>query len=154
MKTKKTAYRPTWAEIDLNRLAFNYRQIKKAAAFKVKVLAAVKANAYGHGMVEVSRRLEKEGVDYLGVASVDEALVLRRAKVTVPILVMGIAFTKEEMQLALKYNITLTVADYQYAKTLNSQCSVRKKIKIHFFETSRLYRCGKLSIFLVNDSPF
>lgn len=139
---KNVTYRPTWAEINLKNLEFNYKQIKRAAGQKTKVLAAVKANAYGHGMVEVSRKLQSAGVDYLGVASIDEALVLRRAKIKAPILVLGVAFSKQEMRLAFKFKITLTVADYQYAKILNSQIPQKNKIKVHIKVDTGMGRLG------------
>ncbi len=139
---KNITYRPTWAQINLKNLEFNYRQLKRAAGKKVKVLAAVKANAYGHGILEVSRKLESAGVDYLGVASIDEALVLRYGKIKAPILVLGVAFSKNEMQLALKFNIALTVADYQYAQILNSQVPQKNKIKIHIKVDTGMGRLG------------
>ncbi|MCG2712194.1 MAG: alanine racemase [Candidatus Omnitrophica bacterium] len=139
---KNITYRPTWAEINLKNLEFNYRQLKRAAGQKIKVLAAVKANAYGHGILEVSRKLESAGVDYLGVASIDEALFLRRGKIMAPILVLGVAFSENEMRLAVKFNITLTVADYQYAKILNSHASEKNKIKIHIKVDTGMGRLG------------
>lgn len=142
MKNKNMTYRPTWAQINLKNLAFNFRQIKRVVGRKIKVLAAVKANAYGHGMVEVSRKLEESGVDYLGVASIDEALVLRKAKIKTPIIVLGIAFSKKEMQLAWKFKITLTVTDYKYAKILNSQIPLGKQLKIHVKVDTGMGRLG------------
>ncbi|HYW72083.1 MAG TPA: alanine racemase, partial [Pyrinomonadaceae bacterium] len=71
--------RPTWAEIDLEALAHNYRVIRDHVGDGVKLLAAVKANAYGHGAVECARRLEREGADWFGVALPEEGLELRRA---------------------------------------------------------------------------
>ncbi len=142
MKNTNSTYRPTWAEIDLKNLVFNYRQIKRVAGQKAKVLAAVKANAYGHGMVEVSKKLQGAGVDYLGVASIDEAMVLRNAGIKTPILVLGIASSKQEMQLAFKFKITLTVADYQYARDLNSQIPAKHKIKIHVKVDTGMGRLG------------
>ena len=139
---KNITYRPTWAEINLKNLEFNYRQLKRTAGQKTKVLAAVKANAYGHGILEISRKLESAGVNYLGVASIDEALVLRQGKIKAPILVLGVAFSKNEMKLALKFNITLTVADYQYAKVLNANITRKNKIKIHIKIDTGMGRLG------------
>ncbi|MBU4479371.1 MAG: alanine racemase [Candidatus Omnitrophica bacterium] len=135
-------YRPTWAEIDLGNLAFNFRQMKKLAGMKVKMLAAVKANAYGHGMVEVSRKLQKCGVDYLGVASVDEAVILRKANITAPILVLGPAFSSQEMKSAAALGITLTVADYSAALKLHRIAGSRRKIKVHIKIDTGMGRLG------------
>src|SRR5260370_31044158 len=81
--------RPTWAEIDLDALGLNFRVISEHVGPDVKVMAAVKANAYGHGAVECARRLEAEGVDWFGVALPEEGRELRSAGVTKPILCLG-----------------------------------------------------------------
>src|SRR5712692_2331051 len=81
--------RPTWAEIDLDALASNLRVIRQHLGHDVKVMAAVKANAYGHGAVECARRLAAEGVDWFGVALPEEGRELRRAGITKPILCLG-----------------------------------------------------------------
>ncbi len=76
--------RPTWTEIDLEAIVQNYRAMKARLSKDTNILAVVKANAYGYGMVEVARRLQKEKVPYLGVASVDEGITLRRAGIITP----------------------------------------------------------------------
>ncbi|MGQ0761199.1 MAG: alanine racemase [Acidobacteriota bacterium] len=81
--------RPTWAEIDLDALAHNFGVIRERVGSGVKVLAAVKANAYGHGAVECSTRLEREGVDWFGVALPEEGIELRTAGISKPILCLG-----------------------------------------------------------------
>src|SRR5258708_22544138 len=78
--------RPTWAEIDLDALGLNFRVIREHVGPDVKVMAAVKANAYGHGAVECARRLEAEGVDWFCVALPEEGRELRGAGITKPIL--------------------------------------------------------------------
>jgi alanine racemase len=81
--------RPTWAEIDLDALAHNLGVIRNHVGDAVNILAAVKANAYGHGSVECARRLEREGVDWFGVALPEEGIELRDAGITNPILCLG-----------------------------------------------------------------
>lgn len=81
--------RPTWAEIDLDALAHNFRVIRERVGPGVKVLAAVKANAYGHGSAECATRLEREGVDWFGVALPEEGIELRTAGISKPILCLG-----------------------------------------------------------------
>ena len=83
--------RPTRAEIDLGALTRNYRTLREAGP-AVEVLAVVKADAYGHGAVPVARTLEKAGVAFLGVALVEEGLVLREAGLRSEILVLGGAY--------------------------------------------------------------
>src|SRR6266850_874518 len=83
------AGRPTWAEIDLAALAANFRVIREHVGPGVKVMAAVKANAYGHGAVECARRLEAEGADWFGVALPEEGIELRNAGIRKPILCLA-----------------------------------------------------------------
>ena len=80
--------RPTHVEIDLDRLAANYRAIAAHVA-PARVMPILKANAYGHGLVEVARVLERIGAPYLGVAYLEEGLRLRQQGVRMPVLVLG-----------------------------------------------------------------
>ncbi|MGZ5482655.1 MAG: alanine racemase [Pyrinomonadaceae bacterium] len=91
-----TSGRPTWAEIDLDALAHNFRVIRERVGPSVKILAAVKADAYGHGAVECATRLEREGVDWFGVALPEEGIELRTAGTSKPILCMGGIWTGQE----------------------------------------------------------
>ena len=81
-------FRPAWATIDLGSLAHNYRVLKDHLPGEVSIMAMVKADAYGHGAVQVSKVLEDAGVAALGVATVEEGVELRDAGISVPILVM------------------------------------------------------------------
>ena len=83
------ARRPTWAEIDLNHLASNFNKIKRRVSPVARVMAVVKANAYGHGAVACARRLVKEGADWFGVALPEEAIELRAAGITQPVLCLA-----------------------------------------------------------------
>lgn len=90
------AQRPTWAEIDLEALAANFQLVRRRVAPEVKVMAVVKADAYGHGAVECARRLAREGADWFGVAMPEEGLELRRAGITRPILCFGGCWAGQE----------------------------------------------------------
>lgn len=81
--------RPTFAEIDLAALEYNFNVAKSSIPAKVGIMAMVKADAYGHGVIPISKRLEKCGVDAFGVATIEEGLELRDAKIDLPIIVMG-----------------------------------------------------------------
>ena len=81
--------RPTWAEIDLDSLAHNFQVVRETVGPAVKIMAVVKANAYGHGAVECARRLAHEGADWFGVAMPEEGIELRRAGINTPILCLG-----------------------------------------------------------------
>ena len=81
--------RPTWAEIDLSATAHNVRHVKRLVGPQVEVMAVVKAEAYGHGALEISRAALQAGATWLGVAALNEALPLRQAGIAAPILVFG-----------------------------------------------------------------
>ena len=81
--------RPTWAEVDLDALAWNFRAVRERVGPGVKVMGVVKADAYGHGAAECARRLEAEGAEWFGVATPEEAFALRRAGLTRPVLSFG-----------------------------------------------------------------
>ena len=134
--------RPTWVEINMANLAYNFRQVKKRIGLKVKVLAAVKANAYGHGIVESSRVLEKCGVDYFGVANVDEATVLRKAKIKAQVLVLGAVASANEVKAALRMRVSLTVTDYSNARLISRYASISRPIKIHVKVDTGMGRLG------------
>ncbi len=123
--------RPTWAEIDLGAIRHNLGQIKKLLGagkpLSPKIMVVVKANAYGHGLIEVAKTLEKLDVHYLGVASLDEAVCLRREGIRLPILVLG-TILPQEVDSALDYDVTLTVCSREVARTLNNKAKVLGKI--------------------------
>jgi alanine racemase len=81
--------RPTWVEIDLNNLAANFNKIKTRVSPVARVMAIIKANAYGHGAVACARRLASEGAEWFGVALPEEGIELRTAGITQPILCLG-----------------------------------------------------------------
>ena len=100
--------RPTVVEVSLARLAENFRAIQAAVAPAV-VMPIVKANAYGHGLVPVARHLVSLGARSLGVAFLEEAVALREAGVTVPVLVMGGIFG-DQIPIFLRHGLTLTAS--------------------------------------------
>ncbi len=100
--------RPTWAKIDLDALAHNFHLIQDCVGKEVKILAAVKADAYGHGAVECARRLAAEGVDWFGVAMPEEGIELRAAGNTKPILCLG-GFWKGQESACLGQRLTPVV---------------------------------------------
>ena len=114
----KIARRPTWAEIDLEALAGNLRVIRAQVGGGVKVMAAVKADAYGHGAVECARRLEAEGLDWFGVALPEEGIELRRAGISKPILCLG-GFWAGQENACLQQSLTPVVYRLDMIETLN-----------------------------------
>ena len=96
-------YRPTWAEIDLDALAANLAAVRQRVR-AAPILAVVKADAYGHGAVEVARALEAEGVETFGVALPEEGIELRRAGIARPIVLLG-GFTPEQAEPVLAHDL-------------------------------------------------
>ncbi|MBS4175489.1 alanine racemase [Bacillus sp. FJAT-49736] len=101
-------YRDTWAEIELDYLKENVKSVRKHLPSEINIFAVVKANGYGHGDVQVAKTAIEAGAHGLTVAFLDEALVLRRNGIHVPIIVLGAA-RPEDAPIAAIYNISLTV---------------------------------------------
>ena len=134
--------RPTFAEIDLDSLAFNLHSVKKFLKKDLLYMGVVKANAYGHGAVECSRRLEREGVDWFGVASPGEAFELRQNGITKPVLCFGGPWPGEE-GLILQHSITPVVFDLSYAERIARAARDRSvKAKIHVEIETGMGRVG------------
>lgn len=137
-------YRPTWAEINLSNLRDNFNWIKKIIPPQAKVMACVKADAYGHGLVPVARKLASCGADYFSVASIDEGIVLRQAGIKLPVLVLGMILEKDISPL-IKYNLAQTVCTEEMAKKLNDAGRISNKvISIHIKIDTGMGRLGIL----------
>ena len=128
-----------FAEIDLNALSHNLKITGQKTGNK-NILAVVKANAYGHGAVEVSRHLFKQGVSYLGTAFKSEAIHLRESGINTPILVF---FDRENIDEYFKYNLTPVVFDLSTAGKLSKEAVRRKRsIAIHIKIDTGMGRLG------------
>src|SRR4030095_23071 len=112
-------HRPTWAEVDLDALASNLHSIRDFIGEGIKVMGVVKDNAYGHGATECSTRLEAEGIDWLGVANVEEAIELREAGITTPILSFG-SFWPGQEPVLFHHDITPVVFELDRAGSLDA----------------------------------
>ena len=132
-------YRDTWAEIDLDAITHNVKQIKDLHPTK-EIFAVVKANGYGHGDAEVSKVAIEAGVSCLAVSGLDEALRLRQSGIEVPILVLGMTRLKD-VALAAENNISLTAHDEVWINHLVS-LPLEKKIKVHLKIDSGMHRLG------------
>lgn len=117
----------TWAEIDLCALEHNFHALKAMIPNDCKLLAPVKADAYGHGCVEISRRLEKLGCDMLAVACASEAKVLREAGIRTPILCLGNTLP-EYAHLLLRYDVIQAVGDLETARFLSANAVEAGKV--------------------------
>ena len=131
----------TWAEIDLDALAHNYRLLR-ALAPDSRFLGVVKSNAYGHGAAPVARKLESLGADMLAVACLDEAVELRKAGISIPILCLGQTPPKLAGEL-LEYGVTQTVGDLETGKALSAAAvAAGKTLNIHVKLDTGMGRLG------------
>ena len=138
----RARYRPTWAEVDLKAIEYNYKQVRRLVGKNISIMVVVKANAYGHGTVEVSQVLEKLGVNYLGVATTDEAVRLRDHEIKTPILVLG-SVLPDEVGVAVEKDITLTLASRELLEVIDRESEARKKrTKVHIDVDTGMGRIG------------
>ena len=138
----KIGYRPTWAEVNLKNLEYNFKKIKSLLRPQTRILVTVKADAYGHGLIPVSRRLAANGVDFLGVASIDEGIKLRKAGIKTPILVLGLIL-KKDIQPLFSYDLIPTVCDEKFAFALNARAAIlNKPIRLHIKVDTGMGRIG------------
>ncbi len=132
-----------WAEINLTHLSHNLKIIRSFTASKdTKVMAVVKADAYGHGAIEVSMRAIKCGVNALGVAIVEEGIELKKSGITVPIYVLGES-PPEAVEEAIKHNLILNINSYKSAQFVSKECErIRKKVMININIDTGMNRIG------------
>ncbi|MGG6310695.1 alanine racemase [Paenibacillus macerans] len=138
-------YRPTHAEIDLDALSRNFDELRRRQPADMKMLACVKANAYGHGAVPVAMELERIGADYLSVAFLDEALELRHAGIRLPILVLGYT-PPYGVRTAWEHDVTLNVFSEDVLEAIEAidPAEFPHKLKVHIKIDSGMGRVGLL----------
>ena len=137
----------TWIEIDRTAIRHNFDVFKKLISPGTKLMAVVKSNAYGHGLIDFSREVEKLGVDFIGVDSITEARALRREGVGLPILVLG--YTMPELfGEAVENDISLTVSTFETLEAI-AKAKLSKPLKIHIKVDTGMHRQG----FLAEDLP-
>lgn len=134
--------RPVWAEVDLDAIAQNLKEVRRIIPKDTKVMAIVKANAYGHGAVQVAQKAIEAGADYLGVALLMEAVQLRKHGISSPILILG--YTPEADYPAVVQNsITQTIFSYDQAELLSrSAQELKRQAKIHIKVDTGMGRIG------------
>lgn len=134
--------RRTWAEINLDALKQNIQNIRKITEKHAMVMAVVKADAYGHGVVECARTLLENGADRLAVACIDEAVQLRHAGIMAPVLILGASFPEEAPDI-VQYDIMPAVFSYSLARVLSEEAVRQKKIvKLHVKIDTGMTRIG------------
>ncbi len=135
---------PTWIEVNLDAIAQNVRNIKKLIGEKTELMAVVKGNAYGHDVLEVIPVVLNSGATRLAVARLEEGIFLRKAGITVPILVLGLTL-KQQAELVVSYNITPTVCEFEMAEKLSELAvKINRMVKIHLKVDTGMGRIGIL----------
>lgn len=133
--------RPVWAEIDLKAMVHNIREVKKLVG-STKIMAVVKADAYGHGALEVSRACLDHGADRLAVAFMDEALILRQGGIKCPIMILGWT-PPHDYERAIENDVILTIYNLDEAQKLNQLAeSMGKKATVHLKVDTGMTRIG------------
>jgi alanine racemase len=147
MKKAKN-YVQTWAEINLSNLQHNLNSIRRLISTEVKILATVKANAYGHGIERISNFLSDK-VDILGVASINEALTLKKQGIKTDILIMGNTLS-EGWPLVVDKDIIASITDLRTANAINENAQNKnKKARVHIKVDTGMGRLG----FWHEDAP-
>lgn len=141
--------RPVWAEIDLDAIAYNMRQVKNLVKDK-EIIGVIKADAYGHGAIDVAPVLLDNGATKLAVAVITEAIELRNSGIEAHMMILGytpIDFAKD----IIVYDIEQTVYNLEYAKELSKAAKeIGKKAKVHIALDTGMGRLG----FLPNEKSF
>lgn len=133
---------PAWVEVDLDALATNIAEVRRRVGGDVKILLIVKADAYGHGSVEVAREAVRDGVYMLGVATVDEGKELRAAGIDAAILVLSPALPDEVPEI-LAHDLRVTIPDLDFARSLSTRARhAGKVVPVHLEIDTGMGRSG------------
>ena len=136
----------TYLEIDLNKLEHNFNCVRNKLPDDVKILGVIKANAYGHGAVEIGEFLDDK-CDFFGVACIEEAVELKKAEIKTPILILGRVFPFD-METAVKYDVRIPIFSYEDAVALSNEAVKQgKNVPFHFCIDTGMSRIG----FQVNE---
>lgn len=142
---KQYSYRDTWAEISLEAVQHNVQQFRRYIERPTKLMAVVKADGYGHGAIEIAQTAVQSGADYLAVALLDEALELRSAGISQPILVLGYT-PAHSVKKAITYSIALTVfCDDVLDEVIHQAGQLKQTVSIHLKIDSGMSRIGVTS---------
>lgn len=133
---------PTQVLIDLSAIRYNYREVRKRIPEGQKILCVVKSNAYGHGLERVGHTLEEEGADFFGVRATEEGVVLRKAGVKVPILLM-LGIIDESFDELVQFNLTPVITRLDIAQAFDGYLKgIDKKHPAHVKIDTGMSRLG------------
>lgn len=135
-------FRPAWLEVDLDNLIYNTRLFKEIIGEDVKLIATIKGNLYGAGVEHTARIIQENGADEFAVATLSEAIELRKFGITKPILILGYT-PHNQYKYLFEYDITPNIYDLEDAKSLSEVAeSLGKKKKIHVKLDTGMTRVG------------
>ncbi len=133
---------PTFAEIDLNSFSHNLKLIRLKVGRDKKIISIIKADAYGHGAVEIAKMASVSGADMLGVSTVGEGIEIREAGIEFQILVLG-GCPKEDVEWIVSYNLKSVLYSYEVALSLSKEAERRSKIvDVHIKVDTGMERIG------------
>jgi alanine racemase len=142
-----------WAEVDLNAIAHNVRELRRRTDPRAKFMAVVKANGYGHGAVEVARTALASGAEWLGVARLSEAIALREAGFNAPILVFGYTPPADAGRL-VEFDLRQSVYSLDAARAYSDAAAARReKIRVHLKLDTGMGRLGMVPAALSGQEP-
>jgi alanine racemase len=121
-------YRPLWIEIDLKALSGNFASIREYVGKNVKIVATIKQNAYGHGLLPIAKSLAAQGADFFALEGIEEAIILRQAGFKQPILILT-AILPQFASAIINYKLTPTLVSLELGRKLNQEAA-KKNIKI------------------------
>lgn len=130
-----------WVELNFNNLKHNIFEFKRIIPSNTEIMAVVKANAYGHGIVEISTFLNSIGIDNFAVATLEEGIILRENNINGNILILGYTDI-QNIEYVIKYDLIQTIVDYDYAKKISS-LHLSNKLKCHIKINTGLNRIGE-----------
>lgn len=130
-----------WIEISYKNLENNIREIKRVISPNSDIMAIVKANAYGHGMIQISKMLNKIGINSFAVATLSEGIKLRENNIKGDILILGYTGIKD-IEKVIEYDLTQTIVDFEYAEKI-SKLNIDTKLKAHIKINTGMNRIGE-----------
>lgn len=132
----------TWAEISLEAIRHNFKEIKSRVNGKAKICCVIKADGYGHGAVEVAHLYEKLGADFFAVSNIDEGIEIRNSGCNLPMVILGYTPVNDAKRLS-EHNISQAVFSLEYAKSLSEECVKNNcSVKIHIKIDTGMSRIG------------
>lgn len=139
--SEEEVLRPTRVEVDLRILAKNFAEIKSRVG-NARIMPVLKANAYGHGLVRTAQLMQRLNADYLGVAVLEEGILLRKAGITIPILVLG-GIWGNQIPLFIKYDLSITASSVGKLKQIEEVAAqMNKRAHVHLKIDTGMERIG------------